>query len=89
LELDPENAEAKDGIARTREAMYMDSGNEERAKHAMADPEIQAIWSDPIIRNVLKDFETNPTEAQRLVNSSLNLICRDTNFLAKLIGKHA
>jgi len=65
LDLDPENAEAKDGIYQTRVAMQTNMGDEERAKHAMADPEIQAILTDPIIQNVLRDLQTNPDEAQK------------------------
>jgi len=65
LELDPENAEAKDGIYRTRVAMQTNMGDEERAKHAMADPEIQAILTDPIIQNVLRDLQQNPDAAQK------------------------
>ena len=37
------------------------SGNdEERLRHAMADPEIQKIMSDPIIRQVLQDLSADP-----------------------------
>jgi stress-induced-phosphoprotein 1 len=40
------------------------SGNdEERLAHAMADPEIQKIMQDPIIRQVLRDLSTNPKAA--------------------------
>lgn len=31
----------------------------------MADPEIQAILQDPIIRQVLQDFQENPNAAQQ------------------------
>ena len=34
--------------------------DEERVRHAMADPEIQRIMTDPIIRQVLQDLSTNP-----------------------------
>jgi len=37
------------------------SGNdEERLRHAMADPEIQRIMRDPTIVQVLKDLQENP-----------------------------
>lgn len=40
------------------------SGNdEERLRHAMADPEIQQIMRDPTIRQVLKDLSENPQAA--------------------------
>lgn len=39
----------------------VDSGNdEERLRHAMADPEIQNIMRNPTIIQVLKDLSTNP-----------------------------
>lgn len=38
----------------------------ERAAHAMADPEIQAILSDPMVRQVLNDFKENPQHAQKV-----------------------
>ncbi|GMI06429.1 hypothetical protein TrLO_g3748 [Triparma laevis f. longispina] len=38
---------------------------QERAAHGMADPEIQAILQDPIIRQVLQDFQENPNAAQQ------------------------
>ncbi|KAE9270966.1 hypothetical protein PR003_g30657 [Phytophthora rubi] len=39
--------------------------DEERARHGMADPEIQAILRDPVMQNVLNDFQTDPMGAQR------------------------
>ena len=40
------------------------SGNdEERLRHAMADPEIQQIMQDPMIRQILQDMSTNPQSA--------------------------
>lgn len=38
----------------------------ERAAHAMADPEIQAILTDPMVRQVLTDFKENPQHAQKV-----------------------
>ena len=41
------------------------SGNdEERLRHAMADPEIQAIMRDPNIQQVLRDLQENPAAGQ-------------------------
>jgi stress-induced-phosphoprotein 1 len=37
----------------------------ERAAHGMADPEIQMILSDPIIRQVLTDINENPTAGRK------------------------
>ncbi|KAE8910096.1 hypothetical protein PF003_g5900 [Phytophthora fragariae] len=37
----------------------------QRARHGMADLEIQAILRDPVMQNVLNDFQTDPMGAQR------------------------
>lgn len=40
------------------------SGNdEERVRHAMADPEIQAIMRDPTMQQVLRELQENPQGA--------------------------
>ena len=52
LELEPENSEARDALRRTI-AKINERGGEadpDRAAHAMADPEIQAILRDPMVR---------------------------------------
>ena len=36
----------------------------EQQQRAMQDPEIQAILADPMIRNVLNNFQENPKQAQ-------------------------
>ena len=44
---------------------HASSGNdEERLRHAMADPEIQILLKDPRIVQVLKDMQENPASAQ-------------------------
>lgn len=43
----------------------------ERAAHAMADPEIQMILSDPMVRQVLNDFKENPPHAQKVITEKL------------------
>ena len=71
LELDPENAQAKEGLRKvTMEINYgrskmTDEQKKEQAAHAMADPEIQAILSDPVVQQLLRDFQENPTAAQQ------------------------
>ena len=35
----------------------------ERARHGMADPDIQSILTDPVIQQILKDFNENPQAA--------------------------
>ena len=41
-----------------------DRPDEERVRHAMADPEIQMLLRDPRIVQVLKDLQENPMSAQ-------------------------
>jgi stress-induced-phosphoprotein 1 len=48
----------------------------ERAAHAMADPEIQSILQDPVINQVLRDFNENPSAA--------NDAMRDTSVRSKI-----
>jgi stress-induced-phosphoprotein 1 len=68
LALEPDNAECKDGLARTQMKIHtLNSSGEvdkERVAHAMADPEIQAILRDPSVQSVLQDFQENPKNAQ-------------------------
>lgn len=70
LALDPSNASCKEGLQKVSaqinygQANMTEEEKKERAAHAMADPEIQAILSDPVITQVLKDFSENPNAAQ-------------------------
>eukprot|EP00793_Prasinoderma_coloniale_P003985 PRCOL_00006826-RA len=70
LKVDPQNAEAQDGLRRCVDAINRGNRGEmseaemkERQEKAMADPEIQGILQDPIMRQVLNDFQTNPKAA--------------------------
>ena len=69
LELDPDNADCKSGLQRVMRAIQTGSTSEEvdkeRAAHAMADPEIQAILGDPVVNQVLQDMQQNPAAAQK------------------------
>ena len=74
LKHDPESQELKDGLKRCIMAINaQNSGAEElteeerqqRQERAMADPEIQTILQDPIMRNVLRDMQENPASAQK------------------------
>lgn len=68
LELDPSNAACKEGLRKVSSSINANETEEqrqERAQHAMADPEIQAILNDPMVRQVLQDFNENPQAAQR------------------------
>ncbi len=37
----------------------------QRQQRAMQDPEVQNIMMDPVMQQVLKDFQENPTAAQQ------------------------
>jgi len=65
--VDPTNQECIDGIAKVEQAVAAQQGqeaDEEQLQHAMADPEIRAILTDPVMRQVLEDFQQNPSAAQ-------------------------
>jgi len=67
LKIDPNNAEALDGIQSVQQeisAQRYKGVDEEQVRHAMADPEIQAILQDPGMRQILQDIQTNPAAAQ-------------------------
>jgi stress-induced-phosphoprotein 1 len=70
LELDHDNASCKEGLRKTIEKLsygrrdMSDEDKKEQAAHAMADPAIQSIVSDPVIQQVLRDFQENPQAAQ-------------------------
>lgn len=56
------------GLQKTAQRIREQSTGEvdkERAAHALADPEIQAILSDPVMRQVLTDLNENPTAGRR------------------------
>lgn len=69
LKIDPDNKDCKEGKIKTMQAIQMgayggDKPDEERLRHAMADPEIQALIKDPRIAQVIRDLQENPTAAQ-------------------------
>ena len=74
LKHDPESQELKDRLRRCVMAINaQNSGAEQmteeerqqRQERAMADPEIQSILTDPVMRNVLRDMQEDPSSAQR------------------------
>ncbi|CEG46508.1 stress-induced-phosphoprotein 1 [Plasmopara halstedii] len=65
LALDSSNQECIDGLRNVMYKIQSGETDEERARHGMADPEIQAILRDPVMQNVLNDFQTDPASAQR------------------------
>jgi stress-induced-phosphoprotein 1 len=74
LELDPDNAACKEGLRKTTQqinygrATMTDEQKKEQAAHAIADPEIQSILSDPVVQQVLRDFGENQTAAQKAMS---------------------
>ncbi|KAL7527455.1 hypothetical protein ACHAXR_001970, partial [Thalassiosira sp. AJA248-18] len=75
LGIDPSNAACKEGLRKVTaminygNSTMTEEEKEERARHGMADPEIQSILSDPMIRQVLKDFNENPTAANKAMSN--------------------
>ena len=71
LEIDPNNAVCRDGLRKVTaminhgQANMTEEERKERAAHAMADPEIQSILQDPVINQVLRDFNENPNAANQ------------------------
>jgi len=71
LKIDPESRDCKEGKQRTMSAIQTGAyagdkqSDEERLRHAMADPEIQMLMSDPRVRQLLKDLQENPTAGQQ------------------------
>eukprot|EP00262_Sarcandra_glabra_P006503 TRINITY_DN18832_c0_g1_i1.p1 TRINITY_DN18832_c0_g1~~TRINITY_DN18832_c0_g1_i1.p1 ORF type:complete len:622 (+),score=117.52 TRINITY_DN18832_c0_g1_i1:180-2045(+) len=71
LKHDPNNPELMDGVRRCVEQINKTNRGEispedlkERQAKAMQDPEIQNILSDPVMRQVLIDFQESPKAAQ-------------------------
>merc|ERR1712115_522266 len=78
LEIDPSNKTCKEGLQKVAamvnygNANMTDEERKERAAHAMADPEIQAILQDPMVNQVLRDFQENPNAAnQAMMDKSM------------------
>ena len=72
LKYDPENAELKEGLYRCVQSINrMNRGDaseddmKERQAKAMANPEVQQILTDPVMRQVLADMQEDPVAAQR------------------------
>lgn len=67
LKIEPENEACKTGYNKVMYQINSISSNgevdKERAAHGMADPEIQMILSDPIVRQVIQDLGGNDAAA--------------------------
>lgn len=67
LTYDASNEECREGLEKTLRLIDQSSRgdvDEERVRHAMADPEIQTLMSDPAMRKILQDLSSNPAAAQ-------------------------
>lgn len=72
LSHDKDNQELKEGLMRCQQAINKfvsgDASEEELAQRrarAMADPEVQNIMTDPVMRQVLQDLQEDPRTAQK------------------------
>ncbi|GLC51021.1 hypothetical protein PLESTB_000457400 [Pleodorina starrii] len=72
LELEPDNGELQDGLQRAVEAIGRFASGQasaeevkERQARSLADPEIQGLLKDPIMQQVLRDFQEDPRGAQK------------------------
>merc|ERR1712194_1008635 len=75
LGLDATNATCRDGLRKVTaminygQANMTEAEKKERAQHGMADPEIQSILQDPVIQQILRDFNDNPTAANQAMSN--------------------
>ncbi|KAK6158017.1 hypothetical protein DH2020_005331 [Rehmannia glutinosa] len=88
LKHDPQNPELLDGVRRCVEQINKASRGDftpdelkERQAKAMQDPEIQNILTDPVMRQVLVDFQENPSAAQNHMKNPLVM-----NKIQKLVS---
>lgn len=88
LKHDPNNQELLDGISRCVQQINKASRGDltpeelkERQAKGMQDPEIQNILTDPVMRQVLVDFQENPKAAQDHMKNPLVM-----NKIQKLIS---
>lgn len=74
LELEPDNSDARDGLRRTIAKINDSSSSKadpDRAAHAMADPEIQAILRDPMVRRLVDERRIVSANCRALPRRSL------------------
>jgi len=74
LAIDSTNAACKEGLRKVTaminygNATMTEEEKQERARHGMADPEIQSILQDPVIQQILRDFNENPQAANQAMS---------------------
>ncbi|KAJ8602796.1 hypothetical protein CTAYLR_002605 [Chrysophaeum taylorii] len=71
LSIEPDNAACKQGLQKVTVAINQGGADQERTQHAMADPEIQAILQDPVIRTIISQMSTDPTSANKALADPL------------------
>eukprot|EP01098_Paradermamoeba_levis_P002936 TRINITY_DN1389_c0_g1_i1.p1 TRINITY_DN1389_c0_g1~~TRINITY_DN1389_c0_g1_i1.p1 ORF type:complete len:570 (-),score=236.00 TRINITY_DN1389_c0_g1_i1:116-1825(-) len=75
LKHDPNNAEVNEAIQKTLMTINANQqsgeGDPEVAKRALNDPEIQAILTDPVMKQILTDMQSDPQAAQSHLRNPL------------------
>ncbi len=74
LKVEPNNQLCTEGIRKTGHKIQESSHGEvdkERAAHAMADPEIQAILADPMVNQALRDMSSDPKAAMKVMQDPM------------------
>lgn len=71
LQLEPNNQELTEGAQRTVSAMNQTQNANQPNEAAMRDPEVQEILSDPVMRQILHDMQSNPAAAADHLKSPL------------------
>ncbi|KAF7457897.1 tetratricopeptide repeat domain containing protein [Cryptosporidium felis] len=71
LKCDPNNKECNEGLKNTmvkiQQVSSSDQIDEEQVAHALADPEIQSLLSDPQFRLVLEQLKQNPAALNQVI----------------------
>eukprot|EP00584_Thalassiosira_punctigera_P024679 CAMPEP_0172551026 /NCGR_PEP_ID=MMETSP1067-20121228/35199_1 /TAXON_ID=265564 ORGANISM="Thalassiosira punctigera, Strain Tpunct2005C2" /NCGR_SAMPLE_ID=MMETSP1067 /ASSEMBLY_ACC=CAM_ASM_000444 /LENGTH=586 /DNA_ID=CAMNT_0013338743 /DNA_START=52 /DNA_END=1812 /DNA_ORIENTATION=+ len=75
LAIDSTNSTCKEGLRKVTAMInygastMSEEEKQERARHGMADPEIQSILQDPVIQQILRDFNDNPQAANQAMSN--------------------
>eukprot|EP00198_Chlamydomonas_reinhardtii_P002533 XP_001691869.1 HSP70-HSP90 organizing protein [Chlamydomonas reinhardtii] len=76
LELEPDSTELQEGLQRAVEAISRFASGQasaeevkERQARSLSDPDIQNILKDPVMQQVLRDFQEDPRGAQKHLKS--------------------
>ena len=73
LKKDPNDKFCQEGLQKTQMSIYAGSNTQEdqeqRAKRAMADPEIQSIMQTPEVINALNDLQKDPKSISKIMSN--------------------